>query len=59
MQCTFHGGAVHAMYMQCTLHGGQVTTAIGFVEADGVHFMYFGFGRKIVSADALPGKSLV
>ena len=32
-----------------------MTTAIGFVEADGVHFMYFGFGRKIVSADALPG----
>ena len=55
MQCTFHGGAVHAMYMKCTLRGGQVTTAIGFVEADGVHFMYFGFGRKIVSADALPG----
>ena len=51
---TFHVGAVHAMYMQCTLHCGQVTTAIGFVEADGVRSMYFGFGRKIVSADALP-----
>ena len=44
------------MYMQCTLRGGQVTTEIGFVEADGVRFMYFGFGRKIVSADALPGR---
>ena len=46
---------VHEMYIARWTGDHSNRSFVGFVEADGVRFTKFGFGRKIVSADALLG----